>query len=89
MFEKRNSVGFSFRFSANLVEIDAREKENERDDDEPVNLEAVREHVGANDGAENVCQWVGVLLDDIIQMLQNGSHDHTPNRVRQEGEEQQ
>ena len=56
MFEKRNSVGFSFRFSANLVEIDAREKENERYDDEPVNLEAVREHVGANDGAENVCQ---------------------------------
>ena len=51
-----NSVRLSFRFSANLVEIDAREEEQERDDDEPVDLEAVREDVGADDGAENVCQ---------------------------------
>ena len=87
--KKVNSVRFSFGLSANLVEIDSHEEEHERDDDEPVDLEAVGEDVGADDGAEYVCQRVGVLLDDVVQMLQDGSDDHAPNRVRQERKEKQ
>ena len=83
MWKIYKSVMFWLYLSTNLVKINACEEEHQRDDDESVDLEAVGEHVGANDGAEDVCQGIGVLLDDIVQMLQNGSHNHPSKGVRQ------
>ena len=72
-----------------LVGVDPGEEEGHGDDDEGVDLELVGEKEGGDDGRDHVGEVPAVLLDDVIQVLQNGGCHQTPEAAHQESRKEE